>query len=389
MSHRKISPSDSGDEFKSIVPLNELPTKTKRWRSRVSLRTLLVLVALLALASLWFSQLLERAQLQKETVEWIRKHPGSSITYDFNLETHKDPKYGYTDYTWNLDQTPKGVPEFLIRWLGIDFFATVKQVDLIHPTSIEPLSNLDKLVSLDLVSESTDIAPLNNLKNLKYLYLHTNDVTDLTPLQGLNQLESLVMNTSAKNLEPLSDLKQLRYLCLHRTKASDISPLFKLTEMTSLVLSGSRNITNLNGVSQMKKLRRLSLYDMANLTDLSPLKNLVQLKILLLGQNQDLTDYSALRGMSELEVLELRWSGITDLSPLQDLRNRNLKTLDLSNCTRVTDLKPLKSLARLHLVELGGNKKIGQAEIDELVKELPANSIDQSGRRHFGKNRRP
>jgi small GTP-binding protein len=88
------------------------------------------------------------------------------------------------------------------------------------------------------------------------------------------------------------------------------------------------------------------------LTDIPPLQGLRNLTTLRLGRNQ-LTDLIPLQGLSHLTTLNLGSNQLTDLTPLQGLRN--LTHLHLHN-NQLTDLTPLQGLRNLTHLTLHSNQ---------------------------------
>ena len=88
------------------------------------MRTLLVLAALCPIASSWLSVRLQHLKRQREAIVEIESS-GGLVFYDYQVSRN-----GLTDSPdWN--QVPPG-PNWLRRWLGDDFFATVVGMESIR-----------------------------------------------------------------------------------------------------------------------------------------------------------------------------------------------------------------------------------------------------------------
>ena len=96
---------------------------------------------------------------------------------------------------------------------------------------------------------------------------------------------------------PLKGLTNLVKLRIGSTIVSDVSPLSGLINLESLELSGSVLISDVSPLASLKKLKELRIINSDRLSDVSPL--------------------AALRN---LEKLELQRNGISDISPLDGLR---------------------------------------------------------------------
>jgi small GTP-binding protein len=93
-----------------------------------------------------------------------------------------------------------------------------------------------------------------------------------------------------------------------------ILPKFRHLKTLSCIGNGMKNISTLQGMSQLRELYLRDNY----LTDISALQGLNQLTLLDLSDNQ-LTDISALQGLSQLKELYLYNNKLTDISALQGL----------------------------------------------------------------------
>ena len=107
-------------------------------------------------------------------------------------------------------------------------------------TDLTPLSGLTNLVSLNLANNQiTDLTPLKRLTNLKNLDISDNKVTTLMPLAQLVNLERLILRNNQvtdKQLEHLGSIKQLSYLVLDENQLTDISSLAGLKNLKELKL---------------------------------------------------------------------------------------------------------------------------------------------------------
>ena len=109
-----------------------------------------------------------------------------------------------------------------------------------------------------------------------------------------------------------------------------------------------------------------------NISDLTPLEGLKNLMVLHLGLN-NITDLTSLEGLTNLESLWLWGNSITDLTPLAGLTNLKKLVLSLNNITDLTPLAGLKNLTVLELTEsnisdltpLAGLKNLTVLELTE------------------------
>jgi len=101
-------------------------------------------------------------------------------------------------------------------------------------------------------------------------------------------------------------------------------------------------------------------------SDLSPLAELKNLKILTLNNTQ-VSDLSPLAEVKYLKILTLNNTQVSDLSPLAEVKN--LEWLNLRN-TQVSDLSPLAELKNLEELDLS-NTQVSDEQAQELRQALP------------------
>ena len=204
----------------------------------------------------------------------------------------------------------------------------------------------------------SDVSPLKDLANLKYLDLSDNSISDISPLKHLVKLEYLDLGDNATS----DDLPQGQDL-LGNT-ISDVSPLTDLVKLEYLDLSDS-NISDISPLTDLVNLRELDLRG-NTISDVSPLKNLVKLEWLNLSRNTEWTgdleffstrntisDISPLTNLVKLEYLDLSDSNISDISPLKHLVN--LRELNLK-ANNISDVSPLTDLVKLSTLDLRNNR---------------------------------
>ncbi len=373
------------------------------------------------LGSLWLRHMLDRAHSEQETIEWVRANQGR-INYDFNPTTYPHSDHGGVaidrGFHAHGETMPPGLPPFLFRNLGTDFFGTVfcakiQRVTLSNwkRTSLEPLTNLELLEELVIHSkiEGVDLAPIGNLKNLRFLALSSPAVS--------NGSFDPAEESEEHDLSPLGNLVELEYLYLDGSLAGDLSPLKAMEKLHSLRLSGMRNLTDLSTLQHLVQLKffesrynkNLRDYSVLNalselehlelpstrMTDLSPLKNLRKLKRLNLNDGSNISDLSPLANLTEMEYLDLGWLEIDDLSPLENMRKLkrlNLRAAEISNLSpltkmvemedlriedsEITDLSPLQDLRNLKELSLGGCK--GVSDLSPLTHLVEMEYLDLS-----------
>ena len=239
---------------------------------------------------------------------------------------------------------------------------------------ISSLSNLTNLTKLNLFFTSiTDISPLSNLTNLKELCL-TVDHNDLKSLSNLVNLTSLALDFSSNSdISPLSNLKNLEHLSLYYVESMDLRPLSNMTSLTSLYIECNGK-PDQNIFSNLVNLTRLEIHNKdwdyydTSYYDISPLSNLKKLRTLTLNAIGAKIDLSPLSDLTELEWLDLSFNKINNITPLKNLTN--LEYLNL-RYNEVSDISPLENLPNIDPLDLYlENNPVSEDEIAKLREKL-------------------
>ena len=189
-----------------------------------SIRSLLALVAVVAVACSWFTVKMQQARRQREVVEALQEMGGRFFV----------PLY---DYEIDADGNVTGTLEFpgpswLQNLLGVDFLSDVLSIDigddgtdtsLVH---LKELTNLEQLVVQNRQVTDAGLVNLRGLTSLRNLWLSGAEVTDvgLMHLKGLTNLQFLTLastQVSDSGLVHLRGLRSLQHLHLSNTQVSD------------------------------------------------------------------------------------------------------------------------------------------------------------------------
>jgi tRNA A-37 threonylcarbamoyl transferase component Bud32/tetratricopeptide (TPR) repeat protein len=218
------------------------------------------------------------------------------------------------------------------------------------------------------VKGDLDLSPLNDFAVFNDLLLENSGITHLVGLEAWPLIKLQIINTPVIDLKPLSGNKRLTDLVLNNTKVDDLSPLsgapvdrlvlnnqpvlkssipanWPLTDLEIYHTKLSPDLT-LPSTLQTLTLQNDGLTSIAFLEG----KNLTDLD---LSSNSDLSDLSPLSSMSTLRSLDISYTAIPTVRPLQDLnldelilrnsqvhqliwlRSMHLKNLDIRGCTIV------------------------------------------------------
>ncbi len=156
-----------------LLPAWMLAALLVRRRVQFGLPTVLVFVALCAVACSWLGVRIKQSRRQGELVGRIKKITGVNVqyTFEFNLSTHQ------------FDRGPPA-PELLIKLLGVDFFGDVEGLRGRDDFKSHHPNRLDPYCPQYTDAELLDVAALTRLK---YLSIGGDQIIDA----GLSQLETL------------------------------------------------------------------------------------------------------------------------------------------------------------------------------------------------------
>ncbi len=305
-----------------------------RRRFQFSLRSLLVLVVVVAVPCSWLAVEMKKAKEQGEAVRAVRDLHGS-VHYDYESE---DP--------FGTSWPPPG-PVWLRNLVGHDVLSDVNWV-ILEGTNVT----------------DADLYQLNGLPLLRVLNLKGTKVTDagLEHLKELRQLRVLTLDSTKvtnAGLECVEGLTELRNLSLDETDVTDagLKHLRRLTQLEVLSL-GEIRITDQGVKNLQAALPRCSIC-------YGPRK--------VYASGTDATDceLADLERVRDVQMLDLSDSKVTDAG-IEHLKGLvELEWLDLRN-TKVTDaaLKNLKGLPQLKLLRLAGTNVTTEG-VAKLQQALP------------------
>jgi hypothetical protein len=262
-----------------------------RWRLQFSIRSLLIMVLVVAVPFSWLATAMRNAKIERDAAAAIRKG-GGEVEYEFlghgNLITTQS----------RFSPIPPGA-EWFFATLEIEFFARVSKVTMHVPITDHDIVLLDQLGDaggLDVASyvETDDdilrlrrhshlrglevqvsnarvtdagLQPLNSFSNLKVLSI--NDcafITDagIARLKELKYLDSLELSGqfTNKSLIILATMPNLRRLCLSDTRITD-DGFARISQLRNLELLSFRKMrisdAELKQIESLKRLKTLSL----------------------------------------------------------------------------------------------------------------------------------
>jgi internalin A len=284
---------------------------------RFSLRTLLVLTLVIAIACGWVGNRLARKRREATVIE------GLSSRADVRLDYREVPVGGSA-----ISFEPSG-PEWLRKLLGENFFNEVVEIDFHDATDddLKALSEFKHLAKLSIFTQlirgwsSDDPVERTRATGPEITDAGLEYVGKLTGLQNLDLTSTLVTDAGLRHL---SGLTQLGDLTIHGAQISSagLAHLHAMVHLERLALHPTRA----GGLDY-----RLSDNDLAQLSGFIRLRHLHM-------DFENITDagLAHLAGMSRLEDLFLNSKLITDVGLAHLHAMSRLKSLNLSS-PRVTD----------------------------------------------------
>lgn len=226
----------------------------------------------------------------------------------------------------------------------------------------EVLRKLERCESLTLEEGSCDISSLEALSlfpNVRQLTIYIDKwddsvIADFTPISSLSRLEYLWISYGKdEKVDPafLEQMPQLKSLFLYQMPVEDLAILENLPDLVELAVSGNENVKNVETVGKLTKLRELEMQQ-CGIKDISFLDGLTELRSINLNGNR-ITDITPLAGLYKLERVELSENKIKDISALSSLHN--IIRLEI-NKNEIQDISALAQLSRLNQVEIADNQ---------------------------------
>lgn len=242
-----------------------------------------------------------------------------------------------------------------IEEVALDGADRLHRLELANNPNLTELPGVSALTELRWIRIS-NCRSLGNLRlpvSLEAVVLHDLPLSDLRLLSGL--WPATLRVNSCPNLvdvEALAGMGSLTKLSLTSCPALvETEALSQLPSLHLLNLDGSSN-ADCSGIGALTKLRELDL-SYSRIASLSPLEPLSELEELALDGCEAIDDLAPLAGLSKLADLSLiGCSLLRSLDPLGGLEN--LQRLDLYGCKSIPTLEPILDLPALQWIDIRG-----------------------------------
>lgn len=245
----------------------------------------------------------------------------------------------------NTDNSGKPIPGYIVLLDDLSAFTGLTDLSLEDEQSISDLTPLSKLENLRRLTlngcniDDNKLAKLGSLKNLNYLSLERNNISNLSNLKPLVQLHTLsVSNNRLSDISPVSSLTALETLNISKNGIENLSSLQSLAALKELNASENA-ISDLSQIANMKALRILNVSS-NRIFNLNGIQNIKTLEILNASQNS-LSDLSTLNGNTS--ITELNLSGNSAINNLSPLTTSKVSKLTATNC----NINTLENIARI------------------------------------------
>ena len=315
--------------------------KRKRPWLRFSLRTLLILFAIVAVGLAAVTSRMRSAKSQAKIVAAVQSSRGVYVHYSFeeSIVIAFDPAFSgwpkpaneFFPYT----QKTSPVPGVLVKHLGVDFFHTVRAVELYETVYLSP--------ELGEALRDSDRREFDRIISL---------------VSQLDGVDTISVQCSWKcNLEPLSQLSGLKRVALNMDVEKNDLAFLKGSEVTSLLLGDAVDDESLEIISELPALERLQMRvgpdDTGSTFTHNGVAKLVELECLKeLRLNSDIVGDDigdSLSKMGNIERLGLRLPA-TEQSIAQHIAPMSVRDLRLINM--VIDSELFRVIGKMERIEI-------------------------------------
>lgn len=208
------------------------------------------------------------------------------------------------------------------------------------------------------------IKGIENLINLRELYLPINNIVDISELKDLTLLEKIdLRKNKIKDIRSLKKLVKLVEVELSENSIRDVSSLRELNMLQNLMLKKNQ-ITNVNCLKKLKNLKYLDL-DNNKISRIDGRTYFNSLETLNL-KNNNIKNLDSIVGFNNLEILNIKGNKISNFN-INGLKNIKTFHLDGYNVKDLTSFKNLKKLESFVIMGFGTSSNIDFLKYETLM----------------------
>lgn len=200
--------------------------------------------------------------------------------------------------------------------------------------------------------ELNDISILSMYKYLRYIYLSSNQISEIQALGGMDQMLTLTLD---RNKIEQFNLPKMKYLQLIDLSYNKINTFEGLDHPKLKCLNLNHNKLNNLDTMLMDTFSNLQVLELRNnqFISLKGLVPLTSLKKLYLAQNKidDLTPLAKLKTLETLHLRENEISSLFGLRELTQLKEINLRTNLIATINEFDNLSNATQLIRISMVD--------------------------------------
>jgi len=230
-------------------------------------------------------------------------------------------------------------------------FKKIKQLSIeFYNHNIEDLSLLGRLVELESIriecdTDITNLDFLNNLSNLKSLFIQSSGVDNISGLSKNKKLEFIGLpNSKIEDISVVAKLPHLKSIGFSNNLIRQINALKRRKELVSVYLPDN-DIENIDALSDCEALVRVNIAN-NNISDLKPVSNSKKLQFLSIANNK-IKDVRFLSECQDLNHLDISDNLIERVDFLKGKNKLYYLTISNNPLSSIEPLKELKSLRRL------------------------------------------
>jgi hypothetical protein len=363
---------------------DNFPKNALRRYLMISLRTLLVLIAVVAV---WLGWITNRARRQAEVLNALEAN-GSTVGFDYQY-----PSVFRISASMPLRSAQPPAPAWLRKRVGEEYFRKIVAVDLVAGRVIDAVRP---------PREERVLAMVASLGGLRDLYVAGPNLRSRTFLEAgrFEALEELRIsdcpNVSDEIFSAASQMPSLRWLRIDRCpiSGSGLDALGTLNALEDLRLSSEtlseKHLGRLNAIPGLKSL----FLQTPHLTDVGLAKlDLPNLRVLVIGCSRASgAGLATLAKHGRLEEVVFK-GPLTDdsMATLRPLKNlRRLLVVPTEGALTDRALESLRDLTQLRDLHVGGMQgeftDFNERAILDLVESLPSLDVLRIKRKHSGNN---